>query len=82
MEINIGQQRTRDPALRGTLGGIPEQLLFHHAGTEEFPDQIEELTILDTPPQYFEEHAVVDGVEGFDNLLPLSTTHSMTIRKL
>ena len=63
MEINIGQQRTRDASLRGTLGGIPEQLLFHHAGTEEFPDQIEESTILDTPSQYFEEHAVVDRVE-------------------
>jgi hypothetical protein len=67
-----------DASLRGTLGSIPEQLLFHHAGTEEFPDQIEESTILDTPSQYFEEHAVVDRVEGLDNLLPLSTTHSMT----
>jgi hypothetical protein len=25
---------------------------------------------------------VVDIIEGFDNLLPLSTTHSMTIWKL
>ena len=63
MQVDVGEQRAGDPALWGAALGVLEQLPFHDPGPEEFPDQVEELGVLDTPPEQLDEPPVVDRVE-------------------
>src|SRR4029453_8610229 len=79
MQIHIGEDGRDDTPLGRTARG------GQHGAVRLQPPRLEPL--LDEPPERsifnaFFQHAahpiVVDRVEGLDNLLPLSTTHSMT----
>jgi len=50
----------------------------HHASTQEFPEQISDLPVCYSFLYRLDELPVRYCVKGLDNLLPLSTTHSMT----
>jgi hypothetical protein len=41
-------------------------------------DQPQEAVVVDVFSKDIHQGVVLDVIEGFDNLLPLSTTHSMT----
>jgi hypothetical protein len=36
VQVDVGQQRAHDAALRSPLRGVAEQLLFHHPSAQEF----------------------------------------------
>src|SRR4051794_34796484 len=63
MKIYICQQRADDPALWRAGARVLEQLPLHHACTEEAPDQVEEVPVLDASPQELHQLPVVDRVE-------------------
>jgi len=44
-------------------------------------DESQEAIIVDVLSEDVHQSGVINILEGFDNLLPLSTTHSMTLQK-
>src|SRR5262249_53393419 len=70
-----------DAALRRAYPCVLEQPAFHHTRPQEFPDQIEELAVLDAMPEELHELPVIDRIKRSHNMMPLSRTQRRPIRK-
>src|SRR5947207_2175634 len=63
MEVDVGEERAYDASLWRAQPRVLEQPSFHDAGPQEFPDQVDHLSVRDTSPQQLGELPVVDRVE-------------------
>jgi hypothetical protein len=52
--------------------------IFYISGFQYLSDDIEQSCVINLPFQQSHKSIMVDVVKGFDNLLPLSTTHLLT----
>src|SRR4030095_15080954 len=52
-----------------------------HTRTQKLPDEVSDVSVRYSSLHGFHQPPVRNRVEGFDNSLPLSTTHSMTIQR-
>src|SRR5262249_35125817 len=78
MEVDVGKEWANDATLWRAEPRVLEQLPLHDARTEELPDQVEELLVLDAAPQELHQLPVVDRVERSLVLMPASRTRRRT----
>jgi hypothetical protein len=71
-------RKCTDSALRRPLPRRPHLALFHHASLKKLLDESQDVAVGKLARHQVEDQLMRDAVKGFDNLLPLSTTHSMT----
>ena len=67
--------------LRDTAVGGIERPILQISRFEQSAHQPEEAVVVEGFAEETQQHRMIDGVEGFDNSIPPSTTHSMTIQR-
>src|SRR4051794_10573096 len=63
MQKYVGEKRTDDSALWGSGGRVFEQSPLHYSGSQEGPDQIEDLTIVDTTSKELHQLLMINRVK-------------------
>jgi hypothetical protein len=82
MQRHIGEDGRDDTPLGRTARGVQHGAVrLQHPRLEPFLDEPQERSIFNAFFQHAEHPIMVDRVEGFDNLLPPSTTHSMMLQR-
>src|SRR5262250_268037 len=81
MRVQIAQQRRDHRALHHATFWLGHDTFLPHPSLKPFVDQAEYAPVSYPVFQKAEEPRVAHALEGFDNSLPLSTTHSMTPQK-
>ena len=64
MEEDIGQHGGNAPALDNACLGVRQSALFHHSGTQPFPNETQNAAIIDPLAQHLAQACSVDAVVG------------------